>query len=330
MRVLMNRRFGLLVFFLGFLNIGYSQLDTIYNVNSPMFKTPERIPYYEQLYRFRVTRFVDLYEKQNAGFRSSRSNIGGLIIDLVNENKIDAFSGAFGYPAEFEDPMPDTTALIINDNFAKSQTRGAWSSTESYQAGERVIVSVTDDKGIAKDEVFSALQNNQGQNPQTSGGNWQDQGPLHNVFDKAGVIGIELVEDVIFDKRRSRLTYDILAVGLVLLDPSSGERQTRFFIRYADLCTEVEKLARSKRASDRLSVMWQNRYNPAENKKFTEAFKLRLFHGVIEKVENPDNQQIMDIIYDKAKGKGSYAEGVYAMWEKEMEMMEKEHNLWEF
>ena len=43
-----------------------------------------------------------------------------------------------------------------------------------------------------------------------------------------------------------------------------------------------------------------------------------------QQVDNPN------IIYDKSKGKGSYAEAVYAMWEKEMEMMEKEHNLWEF
>ena len=66
----MNPRNGLLVIFLGFSQLGFSQLDTIYNTNSPMFKTSERIAYYEQLYRFRVTRFVDLIERQNAGFSS--------------------------------------------------------------------------------------------------------------------------------------------------------------------------------------------------------------------------------------------------------------------
>ena len=327
----MNLRNGLLVIFLGFSQMGFSQLDTIYNTNSPMFRTSERIAYYEQLYRFRVTRFVDLIERQNAGFSSKKSNIGGLIIDLINQNKIDPYSGAFGDPADFENLMPDTAAMVISANFVKSQTRGAWKATDSYQAGERVIVSVTDEKsGVTDDKVYAALQDNTGKEPTTNSGVWQDQGPMNIKLDRASVIGIDLIEDVIFDKRKSRLTYDILAIGVCLLDPASGEIQTRFYIRYSDLCTQIERLYRSKRATERQSVVWQNRYNPSESKKFTDAFKLRLFHGIIKKVENPDDQSIMQVIYDKNKGKGSYAEGVYAMWEKEMQMMEKEHNLWEF
>ena len=326
----MNRRFGLLVIFLGFFKFGFSQQDTIYNVNSPMYRTAERIPYYEQLYRFRVTRFVDLKEKQNTGFSSKRSNIAGLILDLIKQNKIDPYSGAFGYPADFEYPMADTTALVLNANFAKSQTRGYWKATESYQAGEKVITPFTNDKGITDDEVFSALEDNTGKDPSTNGGFWQDQGPLNAKLDKANVVGVEIIEDVIFDKRKSRLTYDILALGVCLQDPASGEVITRFYIKYSDLVAQIDKLYRSKNTSDRLSVMWQNRYNPSENKKFTEAFKLRLFHGIIRKVENPDDASIMDTIYDKSSGKGSYAEGVFAMWEKEMQLMEKEHNLWEY
>jgi hypothetical protein len=39
---------------------GFAQLDTIYNT-----KSIEKIPYYEQLYRFKVWRTLDLNEKQN-------------------------------------------------------------------------------------------------------------------------------------------------------------------------------------------------------------------------------------------------------------------------
>jgi Gliding motility associated protein GldN len=326
----MNRRIGFVVLFLGFFQVGFSQQDTIYNTNSPMYKTAERIAYYEQLYRFRVWRFVDLKEKQNGGFSSKKSNIGGLILDLINQNKIKPFSGAFGDPADFEYPMADTAAMVLGANFVKSDTRGRWNETDSYQAGEKVIVSVTNDRGVVDDNVYSALRDNQGKNPLSSGGDWQDQGPLNTKLDKASVAGIEIIEDVIFDKRKSRLTYDILAVGIDLLDPGSGAVQPRFFIRYADLVAQIEKIYKSPKAVERATVLWQNRYNPSENKKFTDAFKLRLFHGVIRKVENPDDLSIMDTIYDKNNGKGSYAEGVFAMWEKEMWMMEKEHNLWEY
>jgi hypothetical protein len=326
----MQRRLGFLVLFLGFFQLGFSQPDTIYNVNSPMFKTAERIAYYEQLYRFRVTRRVDLKEKQNAAFNSKKSTIGGLIIDLINQNKIGPYSGAFGDPAEFDHPMADTTALVLSQNFAVSQTRGKWTATDSYQAGEKVIVPVADDKGVVEDHVFSALQDNTGKDPAVNGTLWQDQGTMSVKLDRANVVAFDIVEDVIFDKRKSRLTYDILAIGVCILDQATGQISPHFYIKYSDLAAQVERLYRSKKASERNSVMWQNRYNPAENKKFTEAFKLRDFHGIILKVENPDDLNIMDTIYDKSNGKGSYAEGVFAMWEQDMKMMEKEHNLWEY
>jgi hypothetical protein len=328
----MNRRIGLLAICVGFFQVGYAQLDTIYNTNSPMFRTAERIAYYEQLYRFRVTRFVDLAEKQNKGFKSAKSNIGELILNLINLHKIKPYSGAYGDPTSFENVMPDSVAMVIKPNYARSDTRGNWNATTPYQAGEKVIVTETDPKtGVTQDMVYTAQQDNTGKPPSAGGGFWQVPGdPFNTLLQKGDVVGIELIEDVIFDKRKSRLTYDILAIGVVIIDPSSGAMQTRLYISYSDLVTEIERLFKSRKPSERASVVWQNRYNPSESKKFTDAFKLRLFHGVVEKVENPDDNTILEIIYDKSKGRGSYAEGVYAMWEKEMEMMEKEHNLWEF
>ena len=102
----MRFRIGLLIMFLGFFQIGFAQQDTIYNTNSPLFRTSERIPYYEQLFRFRVTRFVDLSERQNAGFSSRKSNIGALIIDLVKQNKIRPFNFAFEIRQILKNPCP--------------------------------------------------------------------------------------------------------------------------------------------------------------------------------------------------------------------------------
>jgi hypothetical protein len=52
-----------------------------------------------------------------------------------------------------------------------------------------------------------------------------------------------------------------------------------------------------------------------------------LFHGVISKVENPDDLDIVSIITRNGR---SYREAIYARWEEELKMMEKEHNLWEY
>ncbi|HEX5169657.1 MAG TPA: gliding motility protein GldN, partial [Cyclobacteriaceae bacterium] len=74
-------------------------------------------------------------------------------------------------------------------------------------------------------------------------------------------------------------------------------------------------------------AVWFNRQNTAQNKNFADAFLLRLFHGSIWKIENPDDETIDDIY----RGNGRpYREGVWAKEWAEMQLMEKEHNLWEF
>src|SRR5215467_4378417 len=80
--------------------------DTISNPNSI-----EKIPYYEQLYRFRVNRVIDLAEKQNAGFNSRKSPISKLILELLKEGKLHTYGGNLGDPADFNEAVPDTTAL---------------------------------------------------------------------------------------------------------------------------------------------------------------------------------------------------------------------------
>jgi len=296
----------------------YAQ-DTISNPNSI-----EKIPYYEQLYRFMVNRVIDLTEKQNSGFASKKSSISKLIIDLLGEGKLHTYGSNLGDPADFKEEIPDTSALSMGDNFVKSQTQGEWSATRDYLAGDMVIF-----QGNAyrvRNNITGAASN---ANPQAGvGALYEDLGPMKVNLAAPNIVGLDLVEDVIFDKRRSRLYYDILAFGVVLQDENNLEKlQTRFFISYKELMKEISRLAHSKDLSERQRVMWQNRYNPSEGKNFGDAFKLRLFHGVIRKVENPDGETIQQLFLNNGR---SYSESVFARWEQEMVLMEKEHNLWEF
>ncbi len=300
------------------MSVCLSQQDTISNPNSL-----ERIPYYEQLYRFRVNRVIDLNEKQNAGFNSRKSSIAKLIIDLLGEGKLHTYGGNLGDPADFKEAVADTTALKMADNYVKSQTQGDWSATKDYLAGDMVIFQGNVFR--VRNNITGAASNT---NPQTSGALYEDLGPMTVNLAPANIIGLELIEDVIFDKRRSRLYYDILAFGIVLENPNNLEKlSTRFYVSYKELIKEVSRLAHSKDLNDRQRVLWQNRYNPSEGKTFIEAFKLRLFHGVISKVENPDDDTIQQIFANNGR---SYSEAVFARWEEEMKLMEKEHNLWEF
>lgn len=302
--------------------------DTISNPNSV-----EKIPYYEQLYRFRVSRVIDLNEKQNAGFYSRKSSIAKLIIDLLGEGKLHPFGSNTGDPADFREPVADTTAMNMGTNYVRSQTQGDWNGTRAYLAGDIVVFNGDDGEAHA-----FRLRNNidapakgaaANPNPVTNSANWEDLGPMSVRLNAQNIVGLELIEDVIFDKRRSRLYYDILALGVVLEDPNNAAEKLayRFYVPYKEFAKEVVRISHSKDLVERQRVLWQNRYNPSEGKTFVDAFKLRLFHGVIRKVENPDDATIQSIFASNGR---SYSESVFARWEEEMTLMEKEHNLWEY
>ncbi|MBS1491631.1 MAG: hypothetical protein JSS93_13980 [Bacteroidetes bacterium] len=302
--------------------------DTISNPNSI-----ERIPYYEQLYRFRVSRVIDLDEKINAGFNSRKSPISKLILELLAEGKLHTFGSNTGDPADFREPVADTTALNMGTNYVRSDTQGDWSGLKSYLAGDKVIYPGDDGQSHAfrlRNNIDAPVKGAQpNPNPLTNSANWEDLGPMNVTLNAQNIVGLELIEDVIFDKRRSRLYYDILALGIVLEDQNNASEKLayRFYISYKELAKEINRIAHSKDLIQRQRVLWQNRYNPSEGKTFVDAFKLRLFHGVIRKVENPDDATIQAIFANNGR---SYSESVFARWEEEMTLMEKEHNLWEY
>ena len=103
-----------------------------------------------------------------------------------------------------------------------------------------------------------------------------------------------------------------------------------------DIVTDMEKYGKLNKEYKDLEkifrnhpdeAIWFNRYNTAENKNYGDAFLLRLFHGTIDKVENPDNESIYDTY--AANGR-PYKESVWAREWEEMKLMEREHNLWEY
>jgi gliding motility associated protien GldN len=128
---------------------------------------------------------------------------------------------------------------------------------------------------------------------------------------------IELKEDFIFDKKRSRLYYDIQTVTIAIpsdVNPNGLETPVATF-RYKDL----DKLFRS----DPKKFIWFNEYNTAQHKNLADAFDLRLFNGRIIKYSNPMND-------DLVKMYGGEKEAMWKSVQIENELMELEHNLWEY
>lgn len=299
----MKMRISITVFLLACLfTNGFSQRDTIVNPNSI-----EKIPFYEQLYRFRVWRNVNLQEKQNAAFKSAKSDIGAFIIKCIKNGSLIAYDGD-----SVKAPKTPDQVLVLNSAVQSppyDAKKNYVASEEAYFEGKNYLSSRNDNIGhLPTDNQWWELSSNQ-----------------TDFLLPAQVKELQIVEDLIFDKRRSRLYYDILYVGIIV--EKDGNYNPQGYVYYKDLVKLIEKAAHSKDLDERDKVQWRNRYNPSENKTFVDAFKLRLFHGVIEKVENPDDRTIQNIYELNGRTIG---ESVFARWEEEMKMMEKEHNLWEY
>ncbi len=128
---------------------------------------------------------------------------------------------------------------------------------------------------------------------------------------------LEIKEDWVFDKKRSRLYFDIQTITIVLPADQSelGLEKPVASFKYKD----VERLFRS----DPKRYIWFNDHNTAQHKNLADAFDNRLFWGRITKYSNAEDKSFLDI-YRGEK------EGLIKSLQFEQELMEKEHGLWEY
>ncbi len=127
---------------------------------------------------------------------------------------------------------------------------------------------------------------------------------------------MEIKEDWIFDKKRSRLYYDIQTITIYLPSDknTAGVETPLATFKYKDL----DKLFRS----DPKKFIWYNPQNQAQHKNLADAFDLRLFYGRITKVANPGDTDLVGMYGDR--------EGLLKSYQTEYELMETEHSLWEY
>lgn len=274
------------------------ELEAQFDPNSTL-----RIPRYEHLYKVRVWRDIDLREKQNKGFFAVGNEITKLVLNAINSGELaDIFlNDSLVTKLDKETLQGKLVASQADPNVA------VWDPNRDYYQGDVVIVGAKN---------YEAVVDSKGKNPTTSRDEWTATTRGKAVpFLPSQIYQMNIKEDVIFDKRRSRLYYDILAVGFQVFDENAGFFKDIGWFRYKDL----EKVFRNHPEE----AIWFNRYNTAENKNYADAFLLRLFKGNIRKIENPDDNDIFSI-YSNRK------EAVMAMEWEELKMMEREHNLWEY
>jgi gliding motility associated protien GldN len=279
------------------------EMEEQYNPNSI-----DPIPKYEHHYKRRVWRTIDLNEKQNKGFFSNNGEITRLIINAVKSGEItDVYAS------------DSLTTKMSKEQFLGRLQQSAGMTYDQWEPTRNFF---TDEIATYNGKNYRVLVDNTGKNPETSPDEWAatSEGKSIDYLPRDMNI-LRLVEDVIFDKRRSRLYYDLQAIQIIVPGSKTTTQvdEELGWFKYKDL----EKVFRNHPKK----AVWFNRLNTAQNKNFADAFLLRLFHGTIRKIENPDDETIFEVYIGNGR---TYREAVWATEWAELELMEKEHNLWEF
>jgi Gliding motility associated protein GldN len=283
------------------------------------------------LYRITNWRRMDLKEKINQPFFSKNNEITKFLIDGVKSGVLTAYTS---------DSVNTVLSMeAFNKNMLMEDTGSDQLSDEEKKAGFG-DTAVDDGWGNAKPSSTTPAKKGTaapaaggvddgwgGTTPaKTTPGSKPGAQPTSNGFGNSSVAAAEyfardltilnIKEDYIFDKQRSRAYNSIQTITIVI----PAEKTVKGFdvevasFRYKDL----DQYFRSNP-----KCVWYNFQNIAQHKNMADAFDLRLFSARIIKQSNPGDQYLVDLY------KGEKA-GLRASEQLEYKLMEFEHNLWEY
>ncbi|MCS7017742.1 MAG: gliding motility protein GldN [Cytophagales bacterium] len=243
----------------------------------------------DQLFKKTLWWLIDLREKQNKPFLAKNTEITKVIIEAVTQGILRPF-------------VNDSLKTRLSyDDFMKKITREA--ANDGLTEEEKALgFGVEDDAGGWGDEFSS---------DNSSASNLPDRYLPRDFY------LIELKEDLIFDKKRSRMYHDIQAITIIL----PADKNTKGVdipiasFMYKELVENAFK--------DHPDAIWFNNANPKEHRNFAEAFDLRLFAGHLVKYSNSEDASIEEIY-------GGQREAMYAALQIEYALLDFETQLWEY
>jgi len=236
------------------------------------------------MYQKTILRAMDLREKQNGPMFSKNKEITKLIIEAVERG--------------------DLANIYQTDSLEE----GRKLTIDEFHENMKIPSGGPE---LTEEEKQIALANGDSSVLQSGGPNYYYPRDLYQM---------QIKENLIFDKQRSRLYYDIHAVTMLV--PADhpfnvkGIEITVGSFSYRDLVEKVFK--------DNPAAIWFNLQNDAQHKSLADAFELRLFSSYIIKVSNPADAYLVDIYG------GDQQKGIMASQWAAFELLEYEHNLWEF
>lgn len=250
------------------------------------------------MWKKQIWRYIDLREEQNRPLMSKNREFPKSIIEAAKDGVIQPYA---------TDSLDRTLELSL---FLKAMEI----PSEEVQYSEEELAFLANEEGGGDD--WSDDEEG-GDDEET------DEAPAANAveyFFPSQLYSIQIKEKLIFDKQRSVMYYDIIAITLVI-PPDHPDNIKGIELPIASFSYKELK---DKVFSNNPDAIWFNPYNDAEHRNLADAFELRLFSSYIAKVSNPDDEYLVDIY-----GGDPYT-GILASEWKAFELLEFEHNLWEF
>jgi len=295
-----------------------------------------QIPVSDQMFRKTITRAIDLREKQNRPMFSDGKEISRVIIDAVKRGELTAYKNDSVTSTFTPKEMSSNMSYAIEAPISVDADGGDWGAPAAKTPKKKAApandgwgapvastppatkkVKVLDSKGkpVKKNGkyVYKTVSTT------SVAAAPPPPAPTTAEYRPKDLYQMELTEEMIFDKKRSRMYHQIKTVTLklpsTLASNTSGLEKTVATFKYSDLV----KVFRNNPQQ----AIWFNAQNDAQHKNLADAFELWLFNSYIVKVSNPAGD-------DLATQYGSEREGLLAAQQTAADLVEYEYSLWSF
>ena len=302
------------------------------------------IPQSDQMFRKTIWRSIDLREKQNRPMYSDGKEIGRVIVDAVKRGELTPYRGDsltstytakemsanMSYPieapisADGDDaggdwgggaPKAKPAAKKANDGWGGGGGGGGWGAPVAASSGPKKVAKKDANGKIMKDKRGRTIYTTEAATAAAP----PPPPPATSVeYRLKDLYQLNMTEEMIFDKKRSRMYHQIKTISLIVPATAPGnaagiDKPVATF-KYADLVKVF-------RANPQTAI-WFNAQNDAQHKNLADAFELWLFNSYITKVSNPAGDALADQYGDRG--------GILAAQQTAADLVEYEYNLWSF
>jgi gliding motility associated protien GldN len=252
------------------------------------------IPESDILFKKTVWRKIDLREKQNKPMFSENREITKIIIEAVKSGELTAYrSDSVSTPLTREEFVQNMTPKESGGGLSEEEIAAGFG-----KAQEEEELDAWGD-ALGGDAVAGTAS------------------PVSTEFFPKQLYLMELKENVVFDKKRSRMYHDIQTISIKVpatLNPLGFEQNVGTF--------RMDDLVRIFRNNPEMAI-WYNAQNDAQHKNLADAFDLWLFSSYITKISNPGDRGLADIY-------GAGKKGLLAAQDAAEALIEYEYSLWSY